>query len=286
MTDPHNVQYTVVGNHLAQHTELSLIAIGLATHIQSLPDGSPVGIKHLSRRFPEGAQRIAAALRELEAHGYLSRTRERLPNGQVVTRTVSYNRPQGVKDPDPEDEGPEPDPEPDPPRGGGSRRRRRKAAAVPAPAKQAAPPPEPPRAPAKVVPLPRPDRPSAGLHRAAVDLLAGLRTEDPRLLLAERDVQRLAPAVAAWLEREAAPEAVTRALAALLPPDLRYPAAMLAYRLKQLLPPPLPEVPEVPKPPRPDPFQTCDGCERAFRAPEPGRCRDCPPDGQPMPDAA
>ncbi|PZH07961.1 helix-turn-helix domain-containing protein, partial [Streptomyces sp. NTH33] len=20
---------------------------------------------------------------------------------------------------------------------------------------------------------------------------------------------------------------------------------------------------------------TCDGCERAFRAPEPGRCRDC-----------
>ncbi|MCX2927653.1 hypothetical protein [Streptomyces sp. NEAU-W12] len=23
------------------------------------------------------------------------------------------------------------------------------------------------------------------------------------------------------------------------------------------------------------PFQTCDGCERAFRAPEPGHCRDC-----------
>ncbi|MDX5577909.1 hypothetical protein PV779_60900, partial [Streptomyces sp. ID01-9D] len=23
------------------------------------------------------------------------------------------------------------------------------------------------------------------------------------------------------------------------------------------------------------PFQTCDGCERAFRSPTPGRCRDC-----------
>jgi hypothetical protein len=23
------------------------------------------------------------------------------------------------------------------------------------------------------------------------------------------------------------------------------------------------------------PFQTCDGCERAFRAPEPGHCRTC-----------
>jgi hypothetical protein len=25
------------------------------------------------------------------------------------------------------------------------------------------------------------------------------------------------------------------------------------------------------------PWQTCDGCERAFRAAEPGHCRDCPP---------
>ncbi|MPY46495.1 helix-turn-helix domain-containing protein, partial [Streptomyces phyllanthi] len=23
------------------------------------------------------------------------------------------------------------------------------------------------------------------------------------------------------------------------------------------------------------PLQNCDGCDRAFRAPEPGRCRDC-----------
>ncbi|MEW2067476.1 hypothetical protein AB0917_10625, partial [Streptomyces sp. NPDC007346] len=23
------------------------------------------------------------------------------------------------------------------------------------------------------------------------------------------------------------------------------------------------------------PFQTCDGCERAFRSPTPGHCRDC-----------
>ncbi|MCF1598946.1 helix-turn-helix domain-containing protein, partial [Streptomyces muensis] len=26
------------------------------------------------------------------------------------------------------------------------------------------------------------------------------------------------------------------------------------------------------------PFQTCDGCERAFRSPAPGHCRDCRPD--------
>ncbi|MBW5249920.1 helix-turn-helix domain-containing protein, partial [Streptomyces sp. P01-B04] len=29
--------FVIIGNHLAQHHELSLIAIGLAVHIQSLP---------------------------------------------------------------------------------------------------------------------------------------------------------------------------------------------------------------------------------------------------------
>ncbi|MEL5961280.1 hypothetical protein AADR41_42125, partial [Streptomyces sp. CLV115] len=89
----HTGRFTVVGNHLTQHRELSLVAIGLAAHIQSLPDGARIGIKPLADRFPESEARIAAALRELEAHGYLKRTRERLPSGRVVTRTVSYNQP-------------------------------------------------------------------------------------------------------------------------------------------------------------------------------------------------
>lgn len=86
-------RYVKIGNHLAQHRELSLTAIGLSTYIQSLPTGADVSIKALAQRFTEGETRIASALRELEAHGYLSRTRERLPSGQIVTRTVSYNNP-------------------------------------------------------------------------------------------------------------------------------------------------------------------------------------------------
>lgn len=58
---------------------------------------------------------------------------------------------------------------------------------------------------------------------------------------------------------------------------LTRPAGLLAFRLRET---PLPAPPPTPLPPIPDrpallPFQTCDGCERAFRAPEPGRCRDC-----------
>ncbi|MDP9608186.1 hypothetical protein [Streptomyces demainii] len=122
--------------------------------------------------------------------------------------------------------------------------------------------------------------------RAATSLLAELRRDDDRLLLPERDVRRLAPAVTTWLERGAAPEAVRRALSAGLPPDLRHPAALLAHRLTALLPPPLPTAQLAPRP-AVVPLQNCDGCDRAFRAPKPGRCRDCrEPGGALAPTAA
>ncbi|MFE6104610.1 helix-turn-helix domain-containing protein [Streptomyces laurentii] len=100
-------RYTAIGHHLALHERLSLVAIGLAAHIQSLPEGACVSIRTLAGRFPEGEIRIAAALRELEEHGYLERYRERLPNGQVVTRTISRNNPEAYRD-----QGAEPDAEP------------------------------------------------------------------------------------------------------------------------------------------------------------------------------
>ncbi|MGW6456879.1 helix-turn-helix domain-containing protein [Streptomyces sp. NPDC055078] len=78
----HTTRFTVIGNHLAQHTELSLLAIGLAVHIQSLPTGARVDIKTLAARFPEGADRIAGALRETDPRLLLSaRDTERLTPG-------------------------------------------------------------------------------------------------------------------------------------------------------------------------------------------------------------
>ncbi|MEV0489513.1 helix-turn-helix domain-containing protein [Streptomyces atratus] len=271
----HTSRYTVIGNHLAQHREMSLVAIGLAVHIQSLPAGAKIGIKFLADRFPESETRIAAALRELEGHGYLSRTRERTPGGRVVTRTVSYNQPGG-------DMG-RPAPRPAP-RAERQRERERQSvvlvvpAPVTTPATVRASVPEQ-RASSPVAPLPpplaEPQTHDLAHHRAAVDLLAGLRRDDPRLLLAEDDIRRLAPAVAAWLERDAHPDAVRRTLVADLPEPLKRPAGLLAHRLATLLPPPLPAAPAGESVRRPDPLQNCDGCDRAFRAPEPGECCDC-----------
>ncbi|MFI2348212.1 helix-turn-helix domain-containing protein [Streptomyces sp. NPDC019443] len=288
----HTSRFTIVGNHLAQHGELSLTAIGLAVHIQSLPDGAKVGIKVLVDRFPESEARIAAALRELEEHSYLERTLVRLPGGKLVTRTISHNHPgagtipAAAPEPQAETDRPAPvqatpsppaaEPEPAEPLA--------PEPAQPPPVAEAAPDPVPPPPARPRPPLPQPQTPDLEQHRVATGLLAGLRRDHPRLVLGERDVRRLAPAVVAWLEREATPDAVRHALTTDLPHPLKHPAALLAHRLTALLPPPLPNLPS------PDvihPIQDCTGtCKRVFRAPEPGLCRDCRLEAQAKTDAA
>ncbi|WP_432079964.1 helix-turn-helix domain-containing protein [Streptomyces sp. WAC 04229] len=246
----HTENFTVIGNDLAQHPELSLLAIGLACYIQSVRPGTAVDIKTLAARFPEGPTRIAAALNELEAHGYLLRSRERTATGRIVTRTVSCNRP-------------------------GHRAAARETAPR-RPARRRTDPDEP--APRKRLPaVPQPSCTAPALLQAAVEVLTGLRRHDPRLLLSATDAEHLAPGVAAWLEREVTPTAVRHALTANLPDEpLIRPAALLAHRLAAQLPPPPPfRPPASPVPASRHPLQTCDGCDRAFRAPQPGRCRDC-----------
>ncbi|MFC9753466.1 helix-turn-helix domain-containing protein [Streptomyces sp. NPDC056921] len=252
----HTRSFTVIGNHLAQHHELSLLAIGLSTYIQSLPAGARIGIKKLSERFPDGEARIAAALRELEAHGYLSRTRERLPNGRVVTRTCSYNQPNGAAERDP---APKPKPRRQPPA----------PAPAPAPAPTAATPMPMPMPTPPPPPLPQPRNPLPQYLRAATALLTDLHRHAAAITLTEKDVVLLAPAAATWFERGATPAALRHALTDDLPQPLKRPAKLLRYRLTALVPPPpTSDHPTVL-------FQNCDRCDRAFRSSTPGDCREC-----------
>ncbi|MGW7254716.1 helix-turn-helix domain-containing protein [Streptomyces sp. NPDC054834] len=248
----HATRFTVIGNHLTQHPDLSLLAIGLACHIQSLPTGARVDIKTLADRFPEGPTRIAAALHELEDHGYLRRTRERTETGRIVTRTVSCNQP-------------------------GRHRDASEATPPKPPARRAATAPQQKPARRRALPdVPKPAYTSPALLQTATDVLTGLRRTDPRLLLSATDAEHLAPGVAAWLERDLTPTAVRHALTSDLPPEpLRRPAALLAHRLTAQLPPLPPFRAPEPPPAVPHPMVNCDGCDRAFRSPTPGRCRDC-----------
>ncbi|MFI5677388.1 winged helix DNA-binding protein [Streptomyces cellulosae] len=253
--------FTVLANALVQRRG-SAVTIGVAAYIASLPTGTPVTIAALCEHFDEGEILISRALRELEEAGYLERRRERTPSGQIRTRTYFYDVPGG----DPDDGPPIP---PKPPR---PRKRPAAEKATPASATttEAAPAstPDHPQKPASL----------SDVDPQAVAVLTSLRRVDPRLVLSEREAVRLAPAVAQWLAAGVAPTQVTALLTARLPDTfLTRPAGILAFRLRET---PLPAPPPLTAPPiteRPAvlPFQTCDGCERAFRAPEPGRCRDC-----------
>ncbi|MFJ2583520.1 helix-turn-helix domain-containing protein [Streptomyces sp. NPDC087538] len=283
----HAAGFTVIGNHLAQHRGLSLAAIGLAAHIQSLPAGARIGIKRLAERFPESETRVAAALRELEAHGYLHRSRVRLADGRIITRTVSYNQPSAdastVAAPQPRTRRSTPAaplPTPQPPR---------EAAPEPRPAPPPAPAPQPQPTPVLVPaptarttpppPLPRPRELTPELQRVATALLADLRRHAPQLVLSENDIHTLTPGVATWLERDAHPDTIRRTLTTDLPSPLKRPAKLLRHRITALLPPPLPGAQDAVALARPGviviPLQNCDHCDRAFRSRHPGHCRDC-----------
>ncbi|MFF9348005.1 helix-turn-helix domain-containing protein [Streptomyces sp. NPDC014734] len=286
----HAAGFTVIGNHLAQHRGLSLTAIGLAAHIQSLPAGARIGIKRLAERFPESEARIAAALRELAAHGYLHRSRVRLADGRIVTRTFSYNQPGTTAHPvtttprthaaarepasppassplpsSPPPAAPDSAPVPNP-----APRPQPAPALGPDPTARSTPPP---------APLPRPQELTPELQHAATALLANLRRRTPRLILSENDIRALAPGVATWLERDARPDTIHHALTTDLPAPLKHPAGLLRHRITTLLPPPLPGSQDIAALARPDvtvaPLQNCDRCDRAFRSHHPGRCRDC-----------
>ncbi|MET8885413.1 hypothetical protein [Streptomyces rubiginosohelvolus] len=313
ITLPHTDRFTVVGNHLAQHPDLSCTAVGLAVRIQSLPQGTEVSIKALTARCQEGERRIAAALRELEAHGYLQRFRDRLPGQKVITRTVFCNQPAALLRPRSHapvaapaqapipapapapaparslTHVPDPDPDPDPasvppvpptppvPVPPGTSAQETPVPPSPPPFVPLVPPPTAPKPPRP--PLPQPGTLTPELDRAATALLSDLRRHAPQFTLSEGDIRQLAPAVATWLERDAHPDTIRRTLTDDLPQPLRHPVKLLKHRLTALLPPPLPGACDLSAPARPrvvvTPFQTCDDCDRAFRSPDPGHCRDC-----------
>ncbi|KPC71642.1 hypothetical protein ADL35_34340 [Streptomyces sp. NRRL WC-3753] len=266
--------FTVISNALAQRRG-SAVTVGVAVYILSLPTGAPVTIAALCEHFSEGEILISRALRELEAAGYLERRRERLISGQIRTRTYFYDVP-GGDGPDGPD-GP-PGPPTPPPSQVRPRERPRERSVVresASPLREVAPAPGPAPAPEET------ESPVPALVDAdpkAVAVLSALRRVDPRLVLSAREAARLAPAVTEWLAAGVGPHEITELLTVRLPDRFRArPASFLAFRLRETpLPvPPLPPLPPTVERPAVVPFQTCDGCERAFRAQEPGRCRSC-----------
>ena len=75
--------YTVMSNYHLRDMSLSLKAKGLLSLMLSLPENWDYTMKGLARICKDGIDSIGGGIRELEEHGYLTRTRVRSANGQL-----------------------------------------------------------------------------------------------------------------------------------------------------------------------------------------------------------
>ena len=87
--------YTVMSNHHLRNANLSLKAKGLLSMMLSLPEDWNYTTRGLAKICKEGVDAIGAALRELEAAGYIVRHKLRDRQGRISdTEYVVYEQPQ------------------------------------------------------------------------------------------------------------------------------------------------------------------------------------------------
>ena len=87
--------YTVMSNHHLRNANLSLKAKGLLSMMLSLPEDWNYTTRGLAKICKEGVDAIGAALRELEAAGYIVRNKLRDRQGRISdTEYVIYEQPQ------------------------------------------------------------------------------------------------------------------------------------------------------------------------------------------------
>lgn len=89
--------FTPVSNVPFRDKRLSLRARGLLATALTLPDDWQYSLTGLLSLFPDGKQALRAALAELEAAGYLTRTRENAAGGKFAFVYIFQEAPQPVE---------------------------------------------------------------------------------------------------------------------------------------------------------------------------------------------
>lgn len=216
--------FTTLGNEVLRDSRLSFCARGILAYLLSQPDGKRDDIRTLAQRTPEGRERVASAMRELEKHGYLMRTKKRTPEGQIYTEVEVFDSPS-----DPPSQLP---PETEIPASGGT-------AARPDgdhPVKERVKEPTHPAPPTEDCEEGR-EGDWDEATKASADLLARVAQTEPKLSLGRADVLRLAPLVTEWRRRGASELHVVGSLTCGLPrAGVYHPARFIETRLVAKMP--------------------------------------------------
>lgn len=105
-----NTNYTTMSNYHLRDKNLSLKAKGLLSFCLSLPDTWDYSVAGLTKVCKEGRDCILSTLKELEEHGYLSRSRHRNEDGTLgAAEYVIYEFPHPSDDEPPQTDANEPE---------------------------------------------------------------------------------------------------------------------------------------------------------------------------------
>lgn len=244
--------FTVLGNEVVRDGRLSFCARGLLAHLLSQPDGKREDIRKLTERTPEGRERVASAMRELERFGYLKRTKQRTAEGRIYTEVDVFDAPEGSF--------PQVAPDADFPGSGD-------AASGPDGGHPVNDRGEQPTLPVPPVEDGEPGREGDGDEEtdASAALLVRVGRSEPKLSIGQIEALRLAPLVTEWRRRGASDLHVIGALTAGLPSGgVYHPVRFLESRLRSKMPAERRLAPS---------GLECDEC--GVPVPVPGRCRSC-----------
>ena len=209
---------------MLRDNRLTFCARGILGHLLSLPDGQRVDIRTLTERTPEGRERVASALRELERFGYLSRTVRRTPAGQFWTDVQVFDKPT--------DASTHIAPHAEMPGSGSSTIDAVDDQPLKEQVEETTLPPAPEPEPEKQ------GREGADADETAksVAVLARVSRAEPRLPLGQMEAATLAPLVTEWRRRGASDLHIIGTLTAGLPKTVYCPTALVKDRLRRKMP--------------------------------------------------
>ena len=220
----HQRFFTTLGNDVLRDSRLSFCARGILAHLLSQPDGKRDDIRTLTDRTPEGRERVASAMRELERFGYLKRTKKRSPEGQIYTEVDVFEAPEGPSlQVTPNAGFPASGGLASSPDGGYPLNERDEEPTLPAPPAQHA----------------EEGREGDGEEetRASANLLARVARTEPKLSLGRLEALRLAPLVTEWRRRGASEMHIVGSLTVGLPrTGVYHPARFIESRLVAKMP--------------------------------------------------
>jgi len=76
--------YSIISNQCFRDKTMSLKAMGLFAYLMTLPETWQVHQSELVRHFKDGRDSIASAMKELEAAGFIIKTKDRNDKGQIL----------------------------------------------------------------------------------------------------------------------------------------------------------------------------------------------------------